>query len=63
MAVFAVSVSISKSLLTCFSLSLSLSPFNTNVVDDGESLLYILNIKYIYICEKEMIYSIFVFKA
>lgn len=43
--------------------SLSLSPFNTNVVDDGESLLYILNIKYIYICEKEMIYSIFVFKA
>lgn len=38
------------------------SPFNTNVVDDGKSLLYILNIKYIYICEKEMIYS-FLFRA
>lgn len=44
---------ISKSLLTCFSLL-----FNTNVVDYGKSLLYIQNIKYIYICEKEMIYSL-----
>lgn len=51
MAVFAVSVFISKSLMTCF-----LSPSNTNV-DDGKPLLYILNMKYIYICQKKMIYS------
>lgn len=34
----------------------SLFPFNTNV-HDGETSLYIRSIKYIYICEKEMVYS------